>query len=74
MQRPRSESLIVSTVLDMIARGWDNFLARPSGSLSLRFILQPTMAALLALRAGIQDAREGKQGYLSAVVSNSERR
>jgi hypothetical protein len=32
------------------------------------------MAALLALRAGIQDAREGKQGYLLAVVSNSERR
>jgi hypothetical protein len=74
MQRPRSESLIVSTVLDMIARGWDNFLARPSGSLSLRFILQPTMAALLALRAGVRDAREGKQGYLWAVVSNGERR
>ena len=64
----------MSTVLDMIERGWDNFLARPNGHLSLRFILQPTMAALLALRAGIQDAREGKQGYLWAVVSNSERR
>jgi hypothetical protein len=32
------------------------------------------MAALLALRAGIRDAREGKQGYLWAVVSNPERR
>ena len=64
----------MSTVFDMIERGWDNFLARPNGHLSLRFVLQPTMAALLALRAGIQDARQGKQGYLWAVVSNGERR
>jgi hypothetical protein len=32
------------------------------------------MAALLALRAGVQDAREGKQGYLWALLSNPERR
>jgi hypothetical protein len=64
----------VSTVLDMVERGWDNFLARPNGSFSFRFVLQPTMAALLALRAGIQDAREGRQGYLWAIVSNRKRR
>src|SRR5215510_9080904 len=58
----------------MIGRGWDNFLARPKGSLNLRFIVQPTIAGLLALRAGIQDAREGRQGYLWAVLSNPERR
>ena len=64
----------MSAVLDMIERGWDNFLARPSGSLSFRFVVQPTMAALLALRAGVQDAREGRRGYLWALLSNSERR
>jgi hypothetical protein len=64
----------VSTVLDMIGRGWDNFLARPKGSLNLRFIVQPTIAGLLALRAGIQDARQGRRGYLWALLSNSERR
>ena len=64
----------VSTVLDMIGRGWDNFLARPKGSLNLRFIVQPTIAGLLALRAGIQDAREGRQGYLWAILSKPERR
>ena len=32
------------------------------------------MAALLALHAGIQDAREGKKGYLWAILSNPERR
>ena len=64
----------MSTVLDMIGRGWDNFLARPKGSLNLRFIVQPTIAGLLALRAGIQDARQGRQGYLWAILSKPERR
>ena len=49
-------------------------LARPSGSLNLRFIVQPTIAALLALRAGIEDAKQGRQGYLWALASNPERR
>ena len=58
----------MSILLEMLGRGWDNFLARPSASLSLRFYIQPTMAGLLALRAGIQDAREGRQGYLWAML------
>ena len=64
----------MSVVLDMISRGWDNFLARPSGPLSLRFVIQPTMASLLALRAGIQDAKAGRQGYLAALFTRPERR
>jgi hypothetical protein len=64
----------MSLILDAIARGWEGFLARPSGSLHFRFIIQPTMASLLALRAGVQDAREGKQGYLWAMATNPERR
>jgi hypothetical protein len=64
----------VSAVFDMIIRGWDNFLARPNGALSLRFFVQPTMAGLLALRSGIEDAREGRQGYLWALLTNQQRR
>jgi hypothetical protein len=64
----------MSVILDMIGRGSDNFLARPNSSLSLRFYVQPTMAGLLALRAGIQDAREGRQGYLWAMLTRPERR
>ena len=58
----------------MFIRGWDNFLARPNGALSLRFFVQPTMAGLLALRSGIEDAREGRQGYLWALLTNPQRR
>lgn len=64
----------MSAVLEMIGRGWDNFLARPDGPLSLRFYVQPAMASLLALRAGIQDARQGRQGYLWALLTRPERR
>ena len=64
----------MSVLIEMIGRGWENFLARPSGSLSLRFYIQPTMASLLALRAGIQDARQGRQGYLWAILTRPERR
>ena len=60
--------------MDMIGRGWDNFVARPNGSFGLRFYVQPTMAGLLALRAGIQDARQGRQGYLWAMLTRPERR
>ena len=65
---------MVSMVLDMVVRGWDNFLARPNGALNLRFLIQPTMAGLLALRAGIEDARQGRRGYLWALLTNTERR
>jgi hypothetical protein len=58
----------------MIGRGWDNFLARPSGTLGLRFILQPTMAGLLALQAGLQDARQGRRGYIWAIIIDPQRR
>ena len=64
----------MSVLLEMIGRGWENFLARPNGSLSLRFYIQPTMASLLALRAGIEDARQGRQGYLWAILTRPERR
>ena len=64
----------MSTLLEMIGRGWANFLARPNGSLSLRFYIQPTMASLLALRAGIEDAKQGRHGYLWAIVTRPQRR
>src|SRR3954471_12601954 len=57
-------------ILDMIARGWENFLARPDGPLNLRFILQPTIALAMALRAGIKDARASRPAYLWAMLIN----
>ncbi len=64
----------MSMITDMIARGWENFLARPTGSLNLRFILQPTIATIIAVRAGMKDARDGRPAYLWAAFTNSEHR
>ena len=61
-------------ITDMIARGWKNFLARPTGSLNLRFILQPTIATIIAARAGLKDARQGRPAYLWAAFTNGDYR
>ncbi len=43
---------------DMIARGWQDFLVRHNGPLDFRFIRQPAVAKTMAMRAGLNDARE----------------
>ena len=42
--------------------------------MTFRIILQPTMAALLALRAGLKDAREGRPPYLWTVLTDAANR
>jgi hypothetical protein len=49
-------------------RMWRDILARPGGPLTFRFILQPAMAVLAALRDGIHDARTGRRPYLWAML------
>jgi hypothetical protein len=55
---------------EMLARGWENFTARPSGALNLRFLIQPALAIMLAVRAGLKDARAGSPAYLWAVFTS----
>jgi hypothetical protein len=57
---------------DAISHGWTNFVARPSGPLSFRFVVQPAVAAVLAVRAGVADARAGRSAYLWAAVVDSD--
>src|SRR5438477_12740315 len=64
----------MTTITDMVARGWENFVARPRGPLNLRFIIQPTLASIIALRAGLKDANAGRPAYLWAVFTNSDYR
>jgi hypothetical protein len=61
-------------ILDMIARGWENVLARPEGKMSLRLILQPTVATIIAVRAGLKDAREGRPAYLWGALTEPAHR
>jgi hypothetical protein len=80
--------LILYLALAMIAAGiitrgvglaefqriWDNLLVRPGGSLSFRFLLQPTMSIIFAVRDGIKDARKDRSPYLWTVLSKPNER
>ena len=59
---------------ELLARIWDNLLGRVGGAMTFRIILQPTMAALLALRAGLKDAREGRPAYFWTVLTDPGQR
>lgn len=47
---------------------------RVGGPMTFRIILQPTMAALLAVRAGIKDAREGRPPYFWTILTDASQR
>jgi len=52
-----------------------DLIGRLHGPFSFRFLLQPIMAAIYAVRYGVQDAREGKPAYFWSVVAHpAERR
>src|SRR5579863_3241105 len=53
---------------ESLGRLWTDVLDRPGGPMTFRFILQPTMAILAALRDGIHDARVGRRPYFWALI------
>jgi hypothetical protein len=59
---------------DIIARVIANLVGRLTGPLTFRLVLQPTMATIAAIKAGIDDARHDKPAYLWVLASNPSRR
>jgi hypothetical protein len=59
---------------ELLTRMWEDLAGRVGGPMKLRFILQPVMAAIFAIRAGLRDAREGKAAYFWAIISNPAHR
>ena len=59
---------------DLFLRVWENLDSRVGGPMTFRIILQPTMAALLALRAGLKDAREGRPPYFWTIITDPTQR
>ena len=45
-------------------RLWRDMIDRPSGPMTFRFFLQPSMATIAALHDGISDARSGRSPFL----------
>jgi hypothetical protein len=53
---------------ESLGRLWTDILDRPTGPMMFRFILQPTMAIIAALRDGFHDARLGRRPYIWALI------
>jgi hypothetical protein len=48
---------------EILKRVWDNLVGRVSGPMNFRLIVQPTVASVLAIFAGLKDAREGRPAF-----------
>jgi hypothetical protein len=59
---------------EVIDRFWRDLVERPNGPMGFRFILQPTMAAIAAIRDGRNDARSGRSPYFMTVLRNPKAR
>jgi hypothetical protein len=54
---------------DALMRAAEQLVGRLSGPLSFRLVLQPTMASILAILAGLRDAKAGQPAYLWTIIS-----
>jgi hypothetical protein len=52
----------------------DNLLDRVSGPMKFRLVLQPLMAAIFAMMAGLKDAKEGRPPYFWTLLSDPGQR
>ena len=59
---------------EILSRIFGDLAARVGGPMSFRLVLQPLVAIFLAIRAGMQDARDGKPPYSWTVLTNSDQR
>jgi hypothetical protein len=59
---------------EVLTRIWHNMLDRPGGPFIFRFVLQPIMATIAALRDGLRDARTGRAPFLWTVLTDPAQR
>lgn len=59
---------------EMFARFIDDMVARVSGPMKFRLLLQPVMASIFAILAGLKDAKAGKPAYFWALFTQPEHR
>jgi len=55
-------------------RIWHDLVERPDAPMRFRFILQPLMAVIVAIRHGLNDARTGRSPYFWTMLGNPRER
>ena len=80
--------LIIALILALIVAGivwhgvsiptfrriWHDLVAQPDAPMRFRFILQPLMVAIVAIRHGLNDARTGRTPYFWTMLGNPRER
>lgn len=59
---------------EMLERFVNNLVGRLSGPLTFRFLIQPGVATILAIKDGLKDAREGRPPYFWAIFTRRDER
>lgn len=57
-------------MLELFTRTWQHLLGRIGGPLSFRIVLQPCVAAILAIRSGLKDARTAQPPYFWSLFTD----
>jgi hypothetical protein len=61
-------------ILQMLQLRWEHLLGRAAGPLNFRFLMMPTVVTILAIRAGLRDARETQPGFLWMLLTRGSQR
>jgi hypothetical protein len=59
---------------DILVRVWENLIARSNGPMNFRLVIQPMVAAALAIRSGLKDARAGRPAFFWAALTKPAHR
>lgn len=62
------------SVEEAALRMLENLSERPEGPLGFRFVVQPLMASVIAIRDGARDGRTGTPPFLLSIILPSEHR
>jgi hypothetical protein len=62
------------TMEEILTHLWKVLVGQLHGPLAFRLILQPSVAVILAIRAGLGDARDGRPAYFWAVLMDLDHR
>jgi hypothetical protein len=64
----------VDAILEILNRGVGQLLGRASGPLQCRLVVMPTVVTILAIRAGLRDARQGQPSFLWGIFTEPAQR
>ena len=59
---------------EILQRFLNDLVGRTSGPLTFRLLIQPAVAAILAIRDGVNDGREGRPPYFWAIFTHADER